>query len=50
MAEEAFSAWLRWGCWYAEKNLPLAFPKRWQVLMCLPQGGKDIGEAGLMDG
>ncbi|MFA0761072.1 MAG: hypothetical protein HZLCBSQH_001176 [Candidatus Fervidibacterota bacterium] len=47
MAEEAFSAWLRWGCWYAEKNLPLAFPKRWQVLMCLPQGGKDIGEAGL---
>jgi nickel-dependent lactate racemase len=40
-------AWLRWGCWYAEKNLPLAFPKRWRVTMCLPRGGKDIGEAGL---
>ncbi len=40
-------AWVRWGCWSDEKVLPLPFPARWQVFLCLPRGGRDIGEQGL---
>ncbi len=40
-------AWIRWGCWYEERDLPLPFPKGWQVWQCNPFGGKGIGEAGL---
>ncbi|GBC97963.1 hypothetical protein HRbin17_00458 [bacterium HR17] len=40
-------AWVRWGCWYGDKDVALPLLPRWQVKMCLPQGGKEIGDAGL---
>src|SRR4051794_12028262 len=38
---------IRWGAWYEDRDLHLAFPDSWDVEVCLPADGPDIGDRGI---
>ncbi|MEZ4334425.1 MAG: lactate racemase domain-containing protein [Myxococcota bacterium] len=38
---------IRFGAWYDDRDLALAFPENWTVEACPPADGPDIGEAGI---
>src|SRR3954454_3253378 len=38
---------IRWGAWYEDRDLRLAFPDGWDVEVCPPQDGPDIGDSGI---
>lgn len=38
---------IRWGAWYEDTDLPLAFPDSWDVSLCAPRDGDDIGDEGV---
>jgi hypothetical protein len=41
------TAAIRFGAWYDDRDLTLSFPNEWQVALCPPQDGPDLGEAGI---
>ena len=41
------SAVIRWGAWFGDKDVDLAFPEGWRVTPCPPRSGPDIGDAGI---
>ena len=41
------SAAIRFGAWFDDRDLELAFPNAWQVQLCPPADGPDIGDAGI---
>ncbi len=47
--ERSSHARIRWGAWFDDSELELAFPPGWQVQTCRPADGPDIGEAGIAE-
>jgi lactate racemase len=43
------SALIRWGAWFGDKDFKLRFPGHWNVTMCPPRDGTDIGDDGVAD-
>jgi nickel-dependent lactate racemase len=43
------SASIRWGAWFDDRELELQFPTGWEVDLCRPADGDDIGEAGIAE-
>ncbi len=41
------SATIRFGAWYDDRDLELVFPEEWQVTLCAPKDGPDIGAEGI---
>jgi nickel-dependent lactate racemase len=41
------TATIRFGAWYNDRDLELAFPETWQVRPCPPNDGLDIGQEGI---
>ncbi len=41
------SASIRFGAWYDDRDLSLEFPETWQVDLCPPSDGPDIGRDGI---
>lgn len=41
------TAGIRFGAWYDDRDLELTFPDAWEVELCPPQDGPDIGQAGI---
>jgi nickel-dependent lactate racemase len=38
---------IRWGAWYDDRDLELRFPDGWEVQLCRPADGTDVGDAGI---
>jgi nickel-dependent lactate racemase len=38
---------IRFGAWNGDRDLSLTFPEHWEVELCPPRGGPDIGEEGV---
>ena len=45
--ETPHSVKIRFGAWYDDRDLELVFPDGWQVALCPPNDGPDIGVAGI---
>jgi len=45
--EPSNSAKIRFGAWYDDRDLELVFPDEWQITLCPPKDGPDIGAAGI---
>ncbi len=38
---------IRWSSFYEDRDVELTFPSTWDVQVCAPEGGDDIGEKGI---
>ena len=47
MKRTSNSAAIRLGAWYDDRDLELAFPDAWEVELCPPADGPDIGRSGI---
>lgn len=47
MKRTSNTAAIRFGAWYDDRDLDLVFPKAWQVELCPPTDGPDIGSDGI---
>ena len=47
MVKEDQAVRVPWASWFGDYEIELAFPADWQVEVCSPPGGPDIGEEGI---